>query len=106
MPPTFCNNHVQWPCKKTLHTSVYHQLNYTTYLDFPNQFPMTATKQGQQVDWNNPENKQVQEIAIHLQHKCGIYCKAHKLRPMNWTSTSILNWAPPIQYSLESLLEG
>ena len=32
---------------------------------------MTATKQGQQVDWNNPENKQVQEIAIHLQHKCG-----------------------------------
>ena len=29
---------------------------------------MTATKQGQQVDWNNPENKQVQEIAIHLQH--------------------------------------
>lgn len=45
-----------------------------TYLDFPNQFPMTATKQGQQVDWNNPEDKQVQEIVIHLKHKCGIYC--------------------------------
>ena len=52
MSLTFCHYHVQWPCKKTLHTSVYayHQLNYNTYLDFPNQFPMTATKQGQQVD--------------------------------------------------------
>ena len=73
-PLTFCNNHVQWPCKKTLHASVYYQFIYTTYFDFPNQFPMTATKQGQQVDWNNPENKQVQEIAIHLKHKSGIYC--------------------------------
>ena len=25
------------------------------YLDFPNQFPMTATTQGQPVDWNKPE---------------------------------------------------